>query len=149
MLMATLLPVQYQVVYNFFQFLMPYGYKLEIRIQWRIQGRGCRRRDPPKGPDSLVLTYIYTKFSKHSRLGSWRPLRGWRTPPREILDPPLELVLFKCIYITLCFEELQYLSIIYLVHTFTYIYIYIFTTNPTSQILTYCICTWYGISMLF
>ena len=44
-------------------------------------------RAPPKGPDSFVLTYKFFETEPPRELAP--PLRGWRPPLREILDPPL------------------------------------------------------------
>ena len=46
---------------------------------------GGSRERPPR---VQILSFWHTNFSKHSRFGSWRPLRGGR-PLREILDPLL------------------------------------------------------------
>ena len=49
------------------------------KIETKIGGsRGAPPARPPKGPDSFVSTH---KFTKCSRLGSWRP-------PYEVGAPP-------------------------------------------------------------
>ena len=54
---------------------------------------GSRGAPPACTPWVQILSFWHTNFSKRSRLGSWHPPRG-RRPPREILDPPLELYVF-------------------------------------------------------
>ena len=67
--------------------------------------RGRAQHTPPTGPNSFVFAYIFSK--KHPRQRSMPP--WWvHAPLQEILDPPLMLLFYWCLYRHLCDDELWF-----------------------------------------
>ena len=65
--------------------------------------RGCRQRAPPLR--AQILSFWHTNFSKRSRLGSWRPLRGRRPPtgnPGSATGPNYKLLFRVIVHLSTC-----------------------------------------------